>query len=91
MLDFEQFALLGAVLVGVTELINRIRAQDYWTVVTILTCVLIGALFGLSGYFPGLDVVKGIVYAFGASGALKALQSLGNKSLVAPSEPVVRK
>lgn len=85
-MDFTQYVLLGAVIVGVTELINRLRAKDYWVVVTILTAAVIGGLFGYFGYYPDLDTVEGIAAGFGASGALKALSTVTNKSTPKPSE-----
>lgn len=91
MLDITQYIVLAAVIVGVTELINRIRASDWWVVVTIVTSVLVGAIFGAIHYYPGVDIVTGIALGFGASGTLKALSVFGNKSTPAPSEALERK
>lgn len=88
--DPIQLALLTAVLVGVTELITRIRAKDWWVVLTILTCGLVGALFGLSGYIVGLDVVGGLVFGFGASGFVTVAGTLGgSRSTPSPSKALV--
>lgn len=72
-LDLSQFIVLGAVFAGITELVTRIRAKDYWVVATILTCVAVGAIFGATNYYPNLDAAEGIAYGFGASGAIAAI------------------
>lgn len=83
-MDFTQYVLLAAVIAGVTELLSRARAKDWWTVATIATAATIGGVFG---YFAleGLTVVTGIAAGFGASGALKLVGSVGNKSTPQPS------
>lgn len=83
-MDFTQYVLLAAVIAGVTELLNRLRAKDYWVATTIGTAAVIGGIFG---YFEveQLTVVTGIAAGFGASGALKLVGSVGNKSTPAPS------
>ena len=83
-MDFTQYVLLAAVIAGVTELFNRARAKDWWVVATIATAAVIGGVFG---YFEleGLTVVTGIAAGFGASGALKLVGSVGNKSTPQPS------
>lgn len=83
-MDFTQYVLLAAVIAGVTELLNRARAKDWWVVATIATAATIGGVFG---YFEleGLTVVTGIAAGFGASGALKLVGSVGNKSEPHPS------
>jgi len=87
-MDFTEYVLLGAVIAGMTELITRIRARDWWVVVTILCSALIGALFGLTHYYPNLDVIQGLVAGLGASGAITALGAVRSKA--APSDAVVR-
>lgn len=87
-LNFGQYVLLLAVIAGVVELINRVRAKDYWVVVTILSAAAVGALFGLSGYYADLDVVEGVAAGFGASGAIAALGA--RKSTPEPSSPTRR-
>lgn len=87
-LDFSQYVLVLAVIAGATELITRARAKDYWVVVTILTAVALGALFGISGYYPDLDVVEGVALGFGASGAISALGA--NRSVPSKSSAVTK-
>ena len=82
-MDFTQYVLLAAVIAGVTELLNRARAKDWWTVATIATAATIGGVFGYFG-LEGLTVVTGIAAGFGASGALKLVGSVGNKSTPQP-------
>lgn len=84
-MDVSQYVLLGAVIVGVTELINRVRGKDWWVVATIVTAGIVGGLFGFFHYYPDLDTVEGISAGFGAAGALKGISSFGNKSVPAPS------
>lgn len=90
-MEFSQYVLLAAVIAGVTELLNRIRGKDWWVVATIVSAAVVGGLFGYFNYYPDLDVVEGIAAGFGASGALKALASVGNKSTPEPSSVVAGK
>lgn len=90
-MDFTQYILLGAVIAGVTELINRLRAADYWVAATIVTAAIIGGVFGaleLAGV-PSIEV--GVAAGFGVSGALKGISSVGQKSTPAPSDVLTRK
>lgn len=80
-----QLLVLGSVIVGVTELISRLRAKDYWVAGTIVCAAVVGAVLAL--YYKA-DAVDGLVAGFSASGALKALGSVGNKSTPAPSSIV---
>lgn len=82
-LSVAQLALLTTTIIGVNELLVRLRAKDYWTAVTIVCAAVIGGLFGL--YFH-VGFVSGMVAGFGAAGTLKGLSMLGNKSTPAPSE-----
>lgn len=84
-MDFTQYVLLAAVIAGITELFNRARAKDWWVVATIATAGLIGGVFGYLGIGGLSDVATGIAAGFGASGALKAASSVGNKSEPQPS------
>lgn len=79
-MDLTQYVLLAAVIAGVTELISRVRARDYWVVATILTAAIVGGLFGVAGYYPDLDVVEGVAAGFAAAGSIKVLSSISNKS-----------
>lgn len=81
-----EYIVLAAAIAGATELITRVRAKDYWVVLTIVTAAVIGGLFGATDYYAGLDVIEGIVYGFGASGAISALGAIGNKSIPKPSK-----
>lgn len=83
-MDLTEYALLAAVIAGVTELLNRLRAKDYWVAGTVATSALIGALFGVFGV-EGLDLVKGIAAGFGVSGAFSAIGMVRGKSHAAPS------
>lgn len=90
-MDLSQYVMLGTVLAGVTELLNRLRARDFWVVVTIVTCVVVGAVCGVLNLFgvPSLEV--GVLVGFGTSGALKAVSMLGQKSVPTPSDPLTLK
>jgi peptidoglycan/LPS O-acetylase OafA/YrhL len=87
-MDFTQYVLLGAVIAGATELITRIRAKDWWVVLTICVAAIIGGLFGLGHYYPDLDLVRGIVVGLGTSGAIAAWG--GGKSKASPSDPLTK-
>lgn len=89
-MDISQYVLLGAVIVGVTELINRARGRDWWVVTSIVTAAVIGGLFGHFHYYPDLDTVEGIAAGFGAAGALKGISAVGQKSVPKPSDVIVR-
>lgn len=88
-MDITQYVLLAAVIAGVTELLNRLRAKDYWTAVTIATAAAIGGLFGAFGV-EGLTLITGIAAGFGTSGSLSALGIVGKRSTPAPSEPLTK-
>lgn len=77
-LSAVQVALLGAVVVGATEFISRLRAKDLWAAVTILVSALLG---GAIGYHYGVDFIDGMAVGLGASGAIKTLAAFGNKSV----------
>jgi len=88
-LDITQYVLLLAVIAGVTELLNRLRAKDYWVATTIATSALIGLIFGLFA-LEDLTPVTGLAAGFGASGALTALGMISKKSAPAPSSVVTK-
>lgn len=73
------YILLGAVITGITELLSRLRAADYWTAVTIGCAAIVGGLFGL-GHVEGLNLISGIAAGFGASGALTGVSLIGQHS-----------
>lgn len=82
-----QLALLGAIIVGITELISRLRAKDKWVAATITCSALVGGLLAL--YYK-VDFVSGLAAGFGASGFVKTISAFGNKSTAAPSDLVVK-
>lgn len=90
-LDVSQFVVLGAIIVGVNELLVRLRAKDLWAVATIVAAALIGAIFGAVHYYSNLDVASGLAVGFGAVGALKTLSTFGNKSTPMANSDVVVK
>lgn len=87
-LDPGQLALLGAVIAGATELITRLRAKDYWVVVTILTSALLG---GAIGVYYSVDFLIGVSAGLGMSGVIKTLSAFGNKTTPAPSSAVEKR
>lgn len=88
-MDISQYILLAAVIAGVTEMLNRIRAKDYWTAVTVATAAAIGGVFGAFGV-EGLNLVTGIAAGFGTSGSLSALGIVGKRSTPAPSAALTK-
>ena len=89
-MDFTQYVLLAADIAGVTELINRLRAKDYWVVASIATAGVVGAIFGYFGIGDIPDIATGLAAGFGASGALKVVSSVGRKSEPTPSSLLVK-
>lgn len=89
-MDFTQYVLLAAVIAGITELLSRARAKDWWVVGTIATAGVVGGLFGYLGIGGLTDVATGIAAGFGASGALKAVSSVGRKSEAQPSALITK-
>lgn len=88
-MDISQYVLLAAVIAGVTEMLNRVRAKDYWVATTVATSALIGAVFGLAGV-EGLNVVTGLAAGFGVSGSFSAIGMVRGKSAPAPSDAVTK-
>ena len=88
-MDIANYVLLAAVIAGATELINRLRAKDWWAAVTVFTAAVIGGLFGIFG-IEGLDFITGVAAGLGTSGSLSALGMIGKKSTPAPSDPLVK-
>lgn len=88
-MDLTQYILLAAVIAGVTEMLNRIRAKDYWVATTVATSALIGGLFGIFGV-EGLNFVTGLAAGFGVSGSFSAIGMVRGKSAPAPSEVLSR-
>lgn len=83
-MDVTQYVLLAAVIAGVTELLNRLRAKDYWVAATVATSAVVGGLFGFFGV-EGLNVITGIAAGFGVSGSFSAIGMVRGKSTPAPS------
>lgn len=84
-MDITQYVLLAAVIAGVTELLNRLRAKDYWVAGTVATAAIIGGLFGAFGV-EGLTLVTGVAAGFGVSGSFSAIGMVRGKSSPAPSK-----
>lgn len=77
-----QLGFLVTLIMGVTELFNRLRARDFWVAGSIISSAVIGGLVGL---YYGVDIIGGVTAGLSASGLLKGLSSFGNKSTAAPS------
>lgn len=88
-LNVIQYVMLLTVIAGITELITRLRARDYWVAVTIVAAAITGLVFGLFG-LEGLTPVQGLAVGFAAPGALTALGMIGKKSTPAPSDPITK-
>lgn len=84
-LNATQYVLMGTVIIGINELLTRLRGRDFWVAGTIVMSAVIGGLFGFFGYYPGLDVVQGIAAGFGVAGTLTTVGHIGNKSVATPS------
>lgn len=57
------------IVAGIVELTNRVRARDWWTVVTIVSAAAVGGLLGLAGYYA-TNPIEGIGYGLAASGLI---------------------
>lgn len=88
-LNIVQYVLLLTVIAGITELISRVRAKDYWVALTIVVAALTGLVFGIFG-IEGLNPVQGLAVGFAAPGALTALGMIGKKSTPTPSDPLTK-
>lgn len=86
-LNALQLGFLVTLIMGVTELLSRLRARDLWVAGTIVSA---GVLGGLLGLYYGVDFVGGVAAGLSASGLLKGLSIVGNKSTPAPSSLVVK-
>lgn len=87
-LDITQYVVLAIVIAGVTELITRVRAKDWWVAITICSSVAVGFIFGVIGYYAGVGPIEGIALGFGASGLITtvgAVRSPATKS--SPTAP----
>lgn len=62
--------------VGATELVKRLRDQDYWTSLIIISAVLIGALAG-SMNIDGLNITQGITAGLTATGLITVAKKIG--------------
>lgn len=82
-----QIGFLTTLIIGVTELLSRLRAKDYWVAGTIVSAAVLGGLIAL---YYHVDFVSGIAAGFTGSGLLKVLGSAGNKSTPTPSNLVQR-
>ena len=72
-LDLTQYAILVASIIGLVEVITRVRAKDWWAVITLVSAAFVGMLFGLFNYYPGLDAVEGAIAGLSASGVVTAI------------------
>jgi hypothetical protein len=80
------YALMGVVIAGVTEMLNRARARDWWVVATIASAGIIGALFGWAQIDGLTSAVQGLATGFGTSGFISVAHAFGSaKSTPAPS------
>lgn len=84
-LTATQVALLGAVVAGATEFLNRLRANDLWVAATIFTSALLG---GLIGSHYGVGFIDGVAVGLGASGAFSFVGMFKGKSVPAESKVV---
>jgi hydrogenase/urease accessory protein HupE len=88
MFDFAQATVAVLLIAGVVELINRVRAQDYWTVVTIVSAALVGLVLGLLHFYVP-DAITGIAFGLATSGLVTVAGSIKSAAVARP--PVVTK
>lgn len=89
-MDFSQFVLLGAVIVGVNQLMAHLRARDFWGAATVALAALTGLVFGLFGV-EGLTAWMGLAAGFGSAGGVTVAGKLSGSSTAAvtPNTPAV--
>lgn len=78
-MDFSQFILLGAVIVGINQLMAHLRGADYWGAATVALAAVTGLLFGLFGV-EGLSPLMGLAAGFGAAGGVTVAGKLSASS-----------
>lgn len=83
-----QLAVVLAMIAGITELINRLRAKDFWVAFTILTSAVVGGLLAALQF--DASAVSGVLAGFTASGVITTVGSIGNKSAAVESTVVSR-
>ena len=71
-----EYVLVGAMIVGVVELVKRAFDRDYRTVVTILAAAGVGALCGVLGV-ETISVAEGIVLGLAGSGVVTTATRIG--------------
>lgn len=88
-MELTQYVLLGVVIAGITELMNRLRAKDLWVAATIVTSALTGLLFGFLGV-EGLEPITGLAAGFGVSGSITVAHAFGSAKKPAAESDVVK-
>lgn len=71
---------IGAVIVGVTELLKRVHLKDYLGAAMVVLAALVGALVGLFDTQIGLTnitVAQGIMAGFAAAGVYQVAKQVG--------------
>ena len=68
--------IVTAMVVGLVELLRRIKLSDWFAVATIIASALIGALCGYFG-IEGLTIATGIVVGLAGSGLVTVATRVG--------------
>ena len=71
-----EYIIVTTMIIGIVELLKRIKLSDWLAVATIVLAALVG---GLAGYFgvEGLTVATGIVTGLAASGLVTVATRVG--------------
>lgn len=83
-----QLGFLLTLIVGLNELVKRLRVKDYWAAATIGGAAVIGGLLAL---YYNVDFVSGVAAGFSAVGGLVTLGSVGNKTTPTPNTSLTSK
>ena len=78
-------AVLTAVIVGIVELITRLRRRDYWAAVTIGTAATVGGVLCGLGLIAGLGFLDGVIVGFTASGLVTVAGKFGGSEVNSPT------
>lgn len=74
-MGLSESAVALLLIAGVVELVTRLRAKDFWTVVTILSAAAVGFILGfLHFYVP--NPITGIGFGLSASGLITVVGSI---------------
>lgn len=79
-METSAIVFIGAVIVGVTELLKRVHLKDYLGAALIVVAAVVGALVGVFDVNLGLadiTVAQGIMAGFASAGVYQVAKQVG--------------